>query len=151
MYGKIVERHNHIDMDLSNLLCETELSFDYGQEFLVDRSDEACRCLDMSTSNCIRLLERYRGVLFMYYGEDVRDAGSEFDKVREAFLSIHHAVPEHPRVDIDNTEELKEGFGLLISDMEALIDRLDKLNVYYGSKELIENIMQNIRSKELVN
>lgn len=151
MYGKEMEKRNHIDMDLTNLLSEIELSFDYGQEFLSSKNEEACKRLDISTSNDIRLVDRYRAVLYMYYGENAWALESEFDKLREAFLSIHHAVPEHPHVETAHDEEIENGFSVVIEEMEDLAAKLEELGVYYGSKELIENIMQNIRSKELVN
>ena len=151
MYGKEMEKRNHIDMDLTNLLSEIELSFDYGQEFLSSKNEEACKSLDISTSNDIRLVDRYRAVLYMYYGEDAWAVESEFDRLREAFLSIHHAVPEHPHVETAHDEEIENGFGTVIQEMETLAAKLEELNVYYGSEELMENILQNIKSKEIVN
>ena len=151
MYGKEMEKRNHIDKDLTNLLYEIELSFDYGQEFLSSKNEEACKRLDISTSNDIRLVDRYRTVLYMYYGEDAWAVESEFDRLREAFLSIHHAVPENPHVETAHDEEIENGFSTVIQEMETLAAKLEELNVYYGSKELMDNILQNIKSKEIVN
>ena len=151
MYGKEMKKRNHINMDLTNLLYEIELSFDYGQEFLSNKDEEVCKNLDISTSNDIRLVDRYRAVLYMYYGEDAWAVESEFDRLREAFLSIHHAVPEHPHVETAHDKEIENGFSTVIQEMETLAAKLEELNVYYGSKELMDNILQNIKSKEIVN
>lgn len=150
MYGKEMDRRHHIDIAFSDLLSEVELSFDYGQELLSDKNVEACRCLDVSTSNLIRLLERYRSMLFMYYGEDVSLVESEFDHLRESFLYVHHAVPEQPYTDNAYSEDIENGLTQVVCDMESLKTALEKLNVYYGSEELLKNILQNLKNKEVV-
>ncbi len=148
--GKAIERRNHIDMEFSELLCEIELSFEYGQDFLSDKNIEAHRCLDMSTANIIRLIERYRAMLFICYGEEINGVESELDNLKESVLLIHHAVPNYFFTDEAYIEDIEKGFSLVVSDMENLKTALEKLSVYYGSEELFKNILQNLKSKEVI-
>ena len=150
VYGKIMERHTHVDTELSELLCEIELSYDYVQEFLLDDNPDSRICLDVATSNVVRFLERYRATMYVYYGEDMNNVERKIDALRDTFLAIHHAVPGHPHEDDAHLEDLEEGFKLAIHDIENLRVALEETNVYYGSEELMESIIENLKSKEVV-
>ncbi len=96
------QQHRQIDMAFSDLLCEIEMSFDYFRELSIDKNDDICRHLDKSTSEVLRLSEKYKSLLFMYYGKKMEgNICNEFDKLREDFLFIHHSdnLRTSPRFD----------------------------------------------------
>ena len=137
------QQHRQIDMAFSDLLCEIEMSFDYFRELSIDKNDDICRHLDKSTSEVLRLSEKYKSLLFMYYGKKMEgNICNEFDKLREDFLFIHHSVDG----DSDN---LKIGFEKAIKDIADLESYLDNSGVYYGSKELSKTTLQHLKDKDM--
>ena len=150
IYGKVMERHAHIDTELSELLCEIELSYDYAQEFLLDDNPDSRMCLDVATSNVVRFLERYRATMYVYHREEINGIESEINALQDTFLAIHHAVPGHPHKDDAHLDDLEEGFKLAVHDIENLRVALQEANVYYGSEELMESIIENLK-KDFMN
>lgn len=153
------ERCKQIDMVFSDLLCEIEMSFDYGQELLKDANPDICRHLDRSTSEVMRLSEKYKSLLLMYYGEKMSDVCSGFDKLKEEFLFIHHSIPndlitaDNKPVLIDEAyySNLKTGFRNVMNEIDSAETALENLRVYYGHKELSETTLQHLRSMDICN
>ena len=153
------ERCKQIDMVFSDLLCEIEMSFDYGQELLKDVNPDICRHLDRSTSEVMRLSEKYKSLLLMYYGEKMRDVCSGFDKLKEEFLFIHHSIP-NDLITSDNKpiirdeayySNLKTSFRNVMKEIDSAETALENSRVYYGHKELSKTTLQHLRSMDICN
>ncbi|MGN0735473.1 MAG: helix-turn-helix domain-containing protein [Anaerovoracaceae bacterium] len=153
------ERCKQIDMVFSDLLCEIEMSFDYGQELLKDANPDICRHLDRSTSEVMRLSEKYKSLLLMYYGEKMSDVCSGFDKLKKEFLFIHHSIP-NDLITADNKpiirdeaycSDLKTSFRNVMNEIDSAETALENSQVYYGHKELSKTTLQHLRSMDICN
>lgn len=150
--NEIAKNNKAIDIVFTDLLCEMEVSFEYGREFLQYESVDAAKHLDESTAEVMRLLEKYRAILYMHYGKDAYQIEKSIDTLLEHYIFIHHAIPKPEETasmdehndNLDARRNVSKGFRRTKKALRTLVKTLEELGYYYGSEELFQTASDNL-------